>query len=186
MSQQTLRTAVYSQEFNKVNSVVQWKFRANLGQFWGRVRPHWKQIDVKRCCIESTSSTKFKQRFSHFLASFRATIESVSQQTLRTAVYSQEFNKVNSVVQWKFRANLGQFWGRVRPHWKQIDVKRWGFIIPLSWNLQGLLHKVNEKRLKFLAIRENFGIFWLLPAWSYKVLQKNFTSIYQGKIDEQY
>ena len=34
----------------------------------------------------------------HSLASFRATIESVSQQTLRTAVYSQEFNKVNSVV----------------------------------------------------------------------------------------
>ena len=79
------------------------------------------------------------------------------QQTLRTAVYSQEFNKVNSVVRWKFRANLGQFCGRVRPHWKQIDVKRWGFII-LSWNLQDLLHKVKEKRLKFLAIREKQ--FW--------------------------
>ena len=103
------------------------------------------------------SSTKFKQRFSPCLASFRATIESVSQQTLRTAVYSQEFNKVNSVVRWKFRANLGQFCGRVRPHWKQIDVKRWGFII-LSWNLQDLLHKVKEKRLKFLAIREKQ--FW--------------------------
>ena len=111
----------------------------------------------KSPAVESTSSTKFKQRFSHCLASFRATIESVSQQTLRKAVYSQEFNKVNSVVGWKFRANLGQFCGRVRPHWKQIDVKRWGFII-LGWNLQGLLHKVKEKCLKFLAIRENQ--FW--------------------------
>ena len=58
--------------------------------------------------------------FSYFLATFRATIGSMSQQTLRTAVYSRDFC------------------GCVGPQWKQIVVKRWGFVIP-RWNLPGLL-----------------------------------------------
>ena len=41
--------------------------------------------------IERKSRNEFKRRFSHFLAILRATIGSVSQQTLRTAVCSQEF-----------------------------------------------------------------------------------------------
>ena len=48
-------------------------------------------LRVKHCLqrhIESTSRNELKRRFSYFLATFRATIGSVSQQTLRTAVYS--------------------------------------------------------------------------------------------------
>ena len=44
-----------------------------------------------RSCIKSTSHNEFKQRFTLFLATFRATIGSVSQQILRTAVFSKEF-----------------------------------------------------------------------------------------------
>ena len=40
------------------------------------------------------------------------------------------------------------------------------------------------KKHKVQATRAHFGIF-LVTAWSYRALQKNSTSISQGKIDEQ-
>ena len=103
---------------------------------------------------------------------------------IKNSGYSQEFNKVNSVVRWKFRANLGQFCGRVRPHWKQIDVKRWGFII-LSWNLQDLLHKVKEKRLKFLAIREKqFWNFLVTARMKLQGVTKKFHQYIKEKLTD--
>ena len=108
--------------------------------------------------IESTSRNEFKRRFSYFLATFRATIGSMSQQTLRTAVYSRDFC------------------GCVGPHWKQIVVKRWGFVIP-RWNLPGLLFTWWKGKMYCIP-----GIFWnFAAAWSYRAFKKNSTSISQEK-----
>ena len=69
-------------------------------------------LRLKHCLrphIESTSCNKFKRRFSHFLATFRATIGSVLQQILRAVVDSeriQDGDEENSAVQQKLRANI--------------------------------------------------------------------------------
>ena len=74
--------------------------------------------------IERTSRNEFKRRFSSFLATVRATIGSMSQQTLRTAVYSWEFKMAT-----KKTAQRDEIKGELRA--------RWGFIIP-RWNFPGL------------------------------------------------
>ena len=54
-------------------------------------------LRLKHCLrhhVESTSRNEFKQRLSHFLATFCATIRSVALQTLRTGVYLKEFKMV--------------------------------------------------------------------------------------------
>ena len=69
-------------------------------------------LRLKHCLrrhIERTSRNEFKRRFSHFLARFRATIGSVSQQTLR-AVHGllariQDGDKEIRAAPRKLRAN---------------------------------------------------------------------------------
>ena len=124
-------------------------------------------LRLKHCLqshIESTSCNEFKRRFLHFLATSRATIGSaVSQQTLRTVVYSKEFRwqwrNLRSAT--KIKDQLRAFCSCIGPHWKQIDVKRWGLIIP-HWNLpQVYSHNVKENVLNsHQFLEKDWKFFW--------------------------
>ena len=67
-----------------------------------------------QCQIDSTSPNEFKGGFSHFLATLRATIRSVSEQPLRTAVYLEEFKMVmNGLKKTRSTRTSGRVWFRV-------------------------------------------------------------------------
>ena len=137
-------------------------------------------LRLKHCLwrhIERTSRNEFKRRFSHFLATFRATIGSASQQTLRTAVCSKEF-KMATKQSGQRDENYGQFAAAL----SRTETKlMWKY--EHLWYLAETCHvysyNVKEKCIKFPAIS---GIFWILAAaWSYRALQKNSTSVSQEK-----
>ena len=137
-------------------------------------------LRLKHCLrrhIQRTSRNEFKGRFSFFLATFRGTIGSVSQQTLRTAVTN--WTRKNSrwqrsiycsatKINVKLRAILQLCWTALKTN----RHNRWGFIIP-RWNLPGLFTWCKGKMywipgnsrniLKFLPRPEVTGRYKKIP-----------------------
>ena len=119
-------------------------------------------LRLKHCLrrhIERTARNEFKRRFSHFLATFRATIGSVSQQTLRTAVCSQEF-KMATKKSGQRNENEGRIRGNFAAALDRTENKlMWKY--EHSWYLtetcQVYSYNVKEKCIKFPAI---VGVFW--------------------------
>lgn len=124
---------------------------------------------------------KFKRRFSHFLALIPCyNWDSASTNIKNSGLFIriQDGNKVNSVVRWKFRANLRQFWGCIIDHTENKFWRKKMRIYNTSETCKVYLHKVKEKRLNFPAIREHFGIFGdCLHEVTGHNLQKKFTSV---------
>ena len=91
--------------------------------------PHWEHVTQR----VQTKIFVFSRQFSCY--------NRVSVTTNMTnsglLVRIQDGDEENSAVRRKLTVNKGQFCDCVGTHWKQIDVKRWGFIIP-RWNLPGL------------------------------------------------
>ena len=120
-------------------------------------------LGLKHCLrhfIENTSRNEFKRRFfvfsCHFPCYNRISVTiNIKNSGLLVRIQG---NEEHSAAQRKLRVSLGQFCSCVGPHWKQIDVKRWGFIIP-RWDLPGLFTWCKGKRCwnsrQFL---EYFGI----------------------------
>ena len=142
-------------------------------------------LGLKHCLwhfIENTPRNEFKRRFFVFSCHFPcynqiSVTTNIKNSGLLVRIQGKE---EHSAAQRKLRVSLGQFCSCVGPHWKQIDVKRWGFIIP-RWNLPGLFTWCKGKMCwNSRQFPEYFGIF--AAAWSYRALQKNSTAISQENL----
>ena len=85
-------------------------------------------LRLKHCLrrhVECTSRNEFERRFSRLLATFRATIGSVSTNIKNSGLLAriQDGDEENRAAPRKLRANYEQFCGCFGPQRKQIDVK---------------------------------------------------------------
>ena len=117
--------------------------------------------------------------FSHHFSCYNWISVTTNIKNSGLLVRIQDGDEENSSARRKLRANWGQFSGCLGPHWKQIEVKRWGFIIP-RWNLPGLFTWCKGKIYWIPGNSRNILEF-LNAAWSYRALEKNSTSISQEK-----
>ena len=145
-------------------------------------RPFRFSLSIPKACSQatktlfttpyrSTSRNEFKRRFSHFLATFRATIGSVSQE--------QRFARKNS--RWRrreqgVRAILRLRWTALKTNWCK-NMRIYNKALKLARFIHIMLRKnvLNSRQLP-----EYFGI--LAEAWSYVALQKKLPLFISGKI----
>ena len=138
-------------------------------------------LGLKHCLwhfIENTPRNEFKRRFFVFSCHFPcynqiSVTTNIKNSGLLVRIQGKE---EHSAAQRKLRVSLGQFCSCVGPHWKQIDVKRWGFIIP-RWNLPGLFTWCKGK-MYWIS-----GIFWIFcGGLKLRGITKKFYLYISGKI----
>ena len=152
-------------------------------------RPFRFSLSIPKACSQatktlfttpyrSTSRNEFKRRFSHFLASFRATIGAVSQEQ-RFARKNSRWRRRNqgsaTEIKGELRAILRLRWTARKTNWCE-NMSTYDNSLKLARFIHIMLRKIvlNSRQLP-----EYFGI--LAAAWSYRALQKNSTSISQEK-----